>query len=709
VRLFKPPVAFKITSGLSIATGQTLQMIGDALRDEYTIRAHASMAYMVLVKAGLTTDPQIVRLQGITFDGNQLADVCIMRIGDFESEYDHVATINAVRKGVRATVANVALTLGSVTPGSGAPAGVNISQLDTFYHQFNDGVPGVVHLVIKFTVAGGLGVGKFVLSLDGGSTFSTATQTCESVINLAWLSTATILGPLGVQLHFPSQTYPLNGTYSVNVTVNDNGQGTTSINADSKWYNLYANSNGTMFATAGIVANWGDQRNQTITGTAATISGSQVVTISGGPNLLTLGIEEGNFCYLNGKRFPIAVCLDSATFAIAKGSEPNFTMSGIDYAIGVGAGWDEDSNKENIRNVLTTCYFAKNPVGWRSAGAQGALHIQSRNELYGLLPMCLGSSMQNTSATYLERLHIEQGNVGSNTGPYLMANHLGGLVVLPPEIYFPEGPGSIMLFDPSCNMVPFGMAPATFMPMYCERTVTSAFNFTSAGLSVPAPSTNAINGHTSVVYVTSTAHFTLGGVPTIAQPAVDGLRIRLHYVGAFSLTLQPDGLQSTLLQLDTPYLTISTGDTVTFESRTLQWVLVGRTRGSLFNSIGQNGEGQRIAFATGAGAVELWKSDTVNAGVGAGTGLDFKVTAQARGGLDYAEWTGCHAGYDVAGNLVSFTVDTAASTAGVASNWSMTVNANTPFAQILFDPTALGGSNQVEIKVSVEGFTPPNY
>lgn len=700
-----PPVAYLTDQELPLPAGITV--LGDAVNKTQSI-IRASVPMRAVMSVHTTTAGTLaaapVHIIGITLHGNGLAKHGLLKLGDFSSIYEYVFTDECLFDGVHAANNRLPMILSAVTahvPG-GSPAGVTISQPDTTYSGFN--VVGITNLAVKVQGGGT----RIVMSTDGGVTYATVDQALTSTSNLDIAQGAKYLQDSGIQIDFPPGVYHDNDFYTFSATVQDNDSGVGScINADATHRHLSASRCGMTFATVGIA---GQYSPVTVTpGTVTTVAGSQLLTFAGA-SLLAMNAREGDMLRVNGQQFPIACVLNDDELVVAFGEAPSFSLAGQDFAIARGYGYFENYGQEIIRNIFEYCRFEDQIAnGQRFAGSQGPYVPQNRIAGYAGVGSLLGSATSTMQEFMLLHPHWEAGQTGASLAFFVSASVTDGEVTRPPELATYGGHGFFEFNQAGVTRPGNFPSQQTMLPLYAEAHITSSFTFTAANQTIPAPTQNQINGATSLVFVNSNAHYKLGGVPTIAASPINGSRIRLIYVGAFSITLQPNGLESTLLLIDTAYLALGQGDAVEFESHFGTWVLMSRARNALFNGIGQNGEGQRIEFTTGAGAIEIWKTDTINPGVNAGAGLTFQVSAQARGGIDYARWSDCRANYDIAGNLLSFTVAEFVSTAGAAANWTVAVNAVIPFAQVLFDPTAGGGPNEVEIKCSLCELSPPNY
>jgi hypothetical protein len=681
------------------------------------IRALSSVRSVISVRttAGSLnpSSPPGSQFTGLRIDCNNLCTRAgILRIGDYGTRYDNVYVSNSPVDGWAGAGRPLPLVLGAITTGGGAPGGVTLSQPDPNSGFGSNLQVGTFHWIVK-TTAGALGTATFVLSQDNGATYATASQIVQSSVNLVVTSAASYLYQSGIVISFPSQTYASNGTYAFDVTVQNADDGdTAALNTNPIFIHSGGFQNGTTYETSGSTAagNWpgGNTTLQIVSGTVSLVSGSQIVQGSGTSFKSVIGAVEGDMISVAGVAYPIASVLDDLQLAIVLTSVPTVNLSGQDYSISHGADYWEDGATENNSAILLGFRAANSVRGVRVGGLHGI-------KTYGLsitdasfhLTALVGSSQGTTEASNFDGSDFEGSSTAYVESGCLGANFNGFSHTTP----FPLGPGPYVT-QAAGELVGVNGANANIpMSTVSYNNTTQIIVAGTSQITAPDMGRNSGSGHTSNLLLNPLGVFTMTSSPTITSPSPNvAVRIRLTNTSFNPITLQTDALASTGLALSAPYVTLGRGDSVEFvwlPSFSL-WMQDGAVT-SIYssNGAGNYGPGSRVVVTTTNASTELWRSDTQNSGISPGTGLTFDVLAMARGGVDYARWTNCHADWDVAGNLLGFTVGLRVDSGGNASTWTMTANNATPFAKVLV--TGDNSANQVEWKINVWPMSPPNF
>jgi len=680
-----------------LATTGPIEWGGAATSDSSgpVIKAGAAMRSLLVIRstfgAANGPDPPGPKVEGLILDGNRLAKAAILTLGDYGAEYRKVFFKNAIVDGMRRAGRALPLTVGSIATGGGAPGGVTITQPDPntgFGMKLEN---GVYTWVVKFTAGGGLGAGVFALSIDGGATFSTATQTAYAVTNLVDTQdpVANAYGyPSGLVLNFPSQAYPLNGTYTFTVQPQTQDTGSTAaLNTNGRMYDSAASYCGTVFATATPYATYaGSGYSATLMGgSIATATGAQIVTGTG-TTFLSMGAREGDILKIGsggtgnpGSYYPIAAVLDDTHIAVARGAEPTSNASGLDFSISVGSGYWEDGATENNTMNLHSFRGTHNSSNLRVGGLHGVNGDQVVLSQPAIdVSIMYGSSSQRVNASVFTHPDLE-----SSSSAYIHPASAipGGVTFLEPGRSIGIiGPGPYTeIYQGNVHSV---NGPVIGMFQNSSGLSVSTLTLASASTQIPAPDTGAQFGlgHTSYVKISSAAPVILTGTPTIGL-APDGTRITLINSGYFPITLQTDTIALTGLFLTSKYVTLGHNDVITFISTAggVKWAQEGAP---IFpaSQAGNSGVGTRVVKTTNATATVIWDFDVGSPALIPGTVAKFDVTAQARDGIDLAWWAGCVATW--ASNSVAlqaYTCQNTGSTAGNAAAWTLTMTAPAGF------------------------------
>lgn len=341
-----PPVAYKITSMLQPPKG--IAILGDATdMGQCTIRAHASMSAVLAIhctdSSPRGTVPNYVR--GLTLDGNSVAKYCLLRNGDWLSEYDDIFCENAIYDGEHSVGHRLPAVFGSVSTGGGAPAGLTVSQPDPNYISV-----GSVTCVVKC-----LGASTFVVSFDGGVTFPTFTQAIipSGPSNLMVASLGQVSSFSGIQVHFPATPGGgfLNGmTWTFTITIQSEDAGEQhAINTDSEIRNLWVLLCGQDPVDAGTVAvNVG---SPLVTGTTTTwLTGPAAAMRPGDSITIVLSGVAGPGTTFG--TFPVLGVVDDTHLLLDQfdGGLVQASGSGLAYHRAIGWGVYTDDSGDNVRN-----------------------------------------------------------------------------------------------------------------------------------------------------------------------------------------------------------------------------------------------------------------------------------------------------------------------------------------------------------------------
>lgn len=214
-----------------------------------------------------------------------------------------------------------------------------------------------------------------------GSTGTVITETSSSVAR----SVLAILSPYhsisGVQfnanhatsygLYFANSTIVrLDRVSTINAKLDGMHSAASGIN-QAMWLSAcYSVNNGALYATAGIAGDYTNNLTPTIAaGTAAMISGNSTITVTGGPDLTSFGARKGDFIRVGSSPLTayygqIKSIPTSTTVVVEDVGLPTTSLSGQDYAIGIGWGWYEEKFSSNGYNKFDAgSIFRKNGAG----------------------------------------------------------------------------------------------------------------------------------------------------------------------------------------------------------------------------------------------------------------------------------------------------------------------------------------------------------
>jgi len=708
-----------------VATELTLQapynLTGDAisLTAGPIIRALAPMRSVISIESyfGATPtsqNPPSAKFEGLIIDANlQTTGDCILRLGDYGTNYERVYCVNSLGRGFSGAGRPLPLVLGAVTPGGGGPGGVAISQpvLNTgFGSQLQS---GTFTFVIK-TQAGGT---QFVLSQDGGATFATAFQFLEPTVNLCIPATPSTLDyPSGIVVTFPVQVYPDGSTYTFTVTVQVADESSSAaLNTGATFINCGANQCGSVFSTPALAGQFGDFTLTLVAGTVAVTSGSQIV-VGTGTSFLATNAREGDMILIGGVAYPITAILDDTHIAIAPGAQPTVNLTGQDYAIKVGAGWWEDGATECNTSYISSFRASHCATGIRVGGLHGVTCDQAKlSDSAMAIALMVGSAQQ-----ILEDCSFDHTDLESSGSAYVHPNVAtsGGVTFYSWSHLTapPLGAGRWLTF-PNGNIVQSGNASANIIQnSVCGVEVP--FFFTSSNQTIPAPDLAGAfgSGNSSIRTIDSSNAFLLNGTPTIGIPTPNlPAIITLQNAGSFPLTLQDDIFSGSNLRLPTPYWTWAGGSYATFIRHAGLWYLLGG-QPMISTRAGSFGEAARTLKITTNTVTDLWDLDVGSGALLPGTMGLFDVFAQAQDGVDVAFWHDITAMWTAqtivaATNFIQSNVPNAAPNHGAANagtGWTVTLTSDVGSfnGHINFNP---GGAPPNPIYVCIVGrpWSPP--
>jgi hypothetical protein len=674
---------------------------------ECAIRAGALMRSVLFVHnaspvVGAIRTPQV--FSGLTLDGNSLATNSVMRVGDYFGFWERCFFTGALVNGQRAAIRRLPLILSAVTatvPG-GSPAGVTVTQPDPNYST----VPavGTATIRVKVSDAGALNAAKYQVSFDGGATFQTAKQFISNPSNLNNINGAIYELPSGMQLHFPPGPYFVNDFWQWTATaqVEDEGE-SQDINADARWLDCTWRLNGQVYRTAAGPGGY-FVPEITVPGTVTTVSGSQIISGSG-TNFTTLNIQEGDIWNINGQLFPTASVLDDFTLVVPINCVPTFSLAGLQFAVGNGSGFHEDSGGENLRAAILVGAAAANASSnFRFAGSQGPIVFQTQNELYGMSAYSFGAAgIVCTGSPLLLHPHVEDGSPGSIS--CFNYSNISTVANEPPERWILGGPGP-QYRSLGGAQLPFQGGAYTNVPFGSETNVGLAVTVTTGAETIPRPDVDQ-PGNPTLIYINPTVPIVMmTSTPTIASPLFDGQVVKIVNISASNTVVFQNFQQAnSKLATEGRYISLGPDGCVEFISRSGLWKQRTRVTNQYLTSAGSGDGDWRPVTTVNNTPVELWDFQST-AGLGGITAL-YNVVAQSNE-ANFASWTGGMAMWDNNHTLIGSTAPVAVGNNGGAppAGWNVTLGVRISNQYVTILGTGDNTANPVHWKIFVRHLTP---
>ena len=179
--------------------------------------------------------------------------------------------------------------------------------------------------------------------------------------------------------------------------------------------------NGTLRATTGVIAGYTSGVRTVIAGTCTTIAGNATITFAGAPDLTTLGIRRGELIriHFTAPNSPQVIQVESVaattiTAMVNTDNKPQVSAAGLDFAIGLGAGYYEERATNNNVNHLIDCVSRGNPVGLRFDGLYGPVVDGGQIDFNSLVAICVSVADNNTAfiGAQFSRVYTEANTAG---------------------------------------------------------------------------------------------------------------------------------------------------------------------------------------------------------------------------------------------------------------------------------------------------------
>ena len=721
-----PAGAYRINAPISIPHDTVI--VGEASSigtPKSVLQAAVAMPAMLQVETQQNqTLPTPAQIRAITLDQNLLAIWGIDRRSDLSSRYSSVQCRNAPLDGFHSSSHSVAVAISAIVPGGGAGAGqLTLSQPDVSYA--GDISSSGTHYAIKFVVAGGYGVGQFVLSQDGGVTFATARQTVQAVSNLIVTQAAQYTHAMGLQATFANIVYGLNWTYTWTATggLEPNTSNTT-INALVRFDDCSVVNLGVAYCSdAGTRAIYSNLLAQAFTtgGTVTSTPGSQLL-VGTGTAFLTgsqpnLAPRPGDTIWLNNSpadpriaNFQILAVMDDFTVVVSVGDAPNLpALAGVHFALVVGAGCYVTDGGDNIGEAWHDGYMETVANGWRLSGVSPmSLYSPFLEADSAGIGVGIGGQMSAGAQTIVQAPYIKL----STQGRQYYVQQASLCEIIDPEGPFgPDGLGGSGFARVTFNGQPYAynFVQNDFQPKANLVLQASVVSVTVPNQVLVGPPLDVFQGGATAytVLVPNADYIGTANTPLLPAPSVPGqlwlIENQLNSAHVFEF-FDNGTFGASHLNLACQSLFMFPGERMLLVASEVagsvaSWQIMGDVQRSYRGQSGEGskcGPGSGVAIGVGTINVQLWDVVFVpTRGFAAKLNVSVKDAASA----SFACWLGCTVGVDGTGAIIGQFVPTTQAQGAFGSNaglppvgWAM------QFAIVV-----IGGSNQVAAQVTTTG------
>ncbi len=691
-----PPGIFKVT-------GETLVEYNAHWRGESVtvnnciIRAHSAMRSILAVRSTfghpLSEGEGAYRslFENICFDANNLASNCIITLGAAYSEFKDISCLNAPQCGIREALAPNPLTLSSVTatvPG-GSPAGITITQLDPNYNGGWAGNAGVYPLRLKCTTGGALDTAQFAISQDNGVTFSLFTQPISAKSNIALADgSGNISAMSGLQAQCPAGTYHVGDHWDITITVINGDVGfPVTANWEVRYDKVVFGVCGMAFATFGFGSV--PCSLTLVTGSIAVTAGSPFA-VGTGTTFTSMGPVGTQRTAIRLKTIPEQVyqvigALSDTVLALNPDPTvlPPSNLSGLDFAIGTGAGRYDDGLNEITGHLIMGTLVDGCTIGHSGGMVWGDTYLNHEVTGCGFFGAMFGGTSDNLNETNLimgDRINSQckysyyfaatsngtwlESHSNPSIGQRFVGNG-GGWII--------QGQGRVWGLGRCISNVP---VHTLYVP-----PDGPVYTFATAADTIPIPDLTNPVGQGSFLRLVALTPLRLTGTPVLATaPGANGIIRILQNAGSFPITFENAQTGSgSGLGLPGNFMVLGPGEAAIFQSTGrgsfgIFWNCIGIHR-VWYNGYGNFGEGTNRVETTNATPTALYTFFTNASVIAAGTAVHFDVTAQSQAGVNVAHWHGLF--FSDAASNSQFLIDTAVGTGAGALpplGWTLTVD-----------------------------------
>jgi hypothetical protein len=726
-------VACKVTSTIQVNYPAYIQGEGNTA-EQAVIIAGAIMGSVFQIRstfgqvgafaANESTDRVI--LKDFTIDANQQSDHGLLLVGAEWSIIENVRLRRARFAGLRTVNTMLPLILSSVTPSSGGIGGVTVSQPDPFYQDAQQ--DGTVNFVAKVIDPGALDTATLAISADNGATYATGKQPLSAVTNLVIADTGGVQGLYGIQASFPVHNYATNEKYSFTATTQaaDFGLSEAAV-AEITYRDIVTAFSGPLIATPGLVGAYNGYNLTTGTGTCGTTSGSQYITCPGAHLLSFLGSGHGRGAIqINSQIFQVPAILSDTVMAVTSGTEPQFTLSGLDYAYFGGGGVYEDGHLDGPDEHWDSGNSNFDSICYQFDGLIGVYFAAPTLSACGIGLSIGGGNVTSMGFNTFINFHIAS-QAGGNAA-FLLSPNSKGEILEPSGVFTTAGgpSGWILRRNGSDSpLSPFGAQ--SWLQQFVLQITPSFQTLTAANQQIALPSfTSQSGGRSGYLRLTVNGDYTLSASPTIPPPPADTAGI-IYVIqnDTFNLvTFLADSETGNGLLMESDATTLGYKQIIAFASTGLH----GTPWRELWHSTSAYGGGTRLGnlgrapFRTqtvsSTTPVQLARFNVVNSGVAPGSAVTFDVAAQSQNGANSAWWLGCQAAWSPTGvrifsnigaspgNCTSAFGYTGGVAGGVPLGWALTIDPSgtTPYARVFFAGDS--SANPVTVTIDLKHMDP---
>jgi hypothetical protein len=634
----------------------------------------------------------------LTFDANNTATNAIYQDGAAYSIFEDVRTINAPFSGFREALIELPATLSSVTCAGTCTAGtMTVSQLDTGFigYQNAQNPAGTYPVWLKITTGGSLGTAQFEASTDSGVTYGTVAQTLFAKTNIANDNGFSYIWSLsGFQVQAQAGIYTLGDIYKLTYTTTN---GDTPFPPTANWNIKYEDGaflhDGTVYATSGAISHF---ESCTVTSTSGTVTQT-----AGSPFIIGVGTSFTSMVGAGWSRqslwtsqsdighnfYQVGVLSDTVLF-VTNGTLPTTTASGLDFAIGSGAGLYNDGLNEISEQYLVDNKFDFVSTGFSTADFRGAdmAHNEFTNVcFYG--SSFGGPSNIGTQITVNNYIRGDNHNSQCRLGYYLAPGSTGSINELKKFATF-AGSGAGWIYRQLGVEHPLGASSTVSnLPIYTlQLKQAQPFTFTTGAETIPLPSLTdpGLSNTGSFIEIQSSSEMTLTGTPVLAPAGSDGIIVYLMNIGSYPITIQAHSWAASGIYTTGQYVTLTMASFMPLISRQNQWIQTGNVMSLYANSVGdQSGPCNKTIMTTDSTPVTILNAYVLASSfLNHGSMLKFDIKAQARGGLDVAFWNDCAVFDDGAANRLGYKCSTYVASPGNAASWTMNTTNSVPFENV---------------------------
>ena len=732
------PTACEVATGIVVNyPGARMECGAGSQLQSCIIQAKASIPYVIAWRTGVCptcpgngASPEgggapRGYLRDVTIDANHLAKVGLELNSSEMSSFDRVRVINGDFACIRNVNTQVAVSLSSITASvtGGSPTGQTVAQYDPNYSYVSLGTP--ITFVLKVSTTGALGTATYLLSTDGGSTFPGPALPLEAATNLMVGDGTNAQTLSGFVMTFPAGTYHANDTYRFTATWNtDSYNDRFSANGDNHYNDDFLYQCGTVHYTSGLASGNSGITGSQVSGTASTTANSQIITFTGAPDLTTfLGSGQSRVALKLNASTPVVYqgwIASSSTVVVVNGEQPTATASGLDFVIATGGGLYEDGLMEGAWASVNQMQIGASSVCMSFANNNGpkALSVNAINCGPAAVSVGGGATDATANASF-GNWHNNSGTQISGSVPFLLSTYSSGTIDGPQSASGVAGNGRNWFFSsagvagcaspgstgPNCqNMVPFALL--SLVPT--SQSISAA----SQQIQAPVQTPSQLPGNSSFVLLNVSGKYVMTSIPTItAAPAGSVLYLENVSPGS-SITLQPNILSSSGIQLEGGYLTLNDGEIakcISYNSFLGNWactkLMSSYGRG---NPNGNLGVSEPVSLTTTtAAATSIFSWDVGNSFVAPGTCAQVDIMAESQSGANVAHWR-FEPCWTLNGTLVGSPLQDFAvkSTGATSLGWSVTwdPSGTTPIANVYVHGDTSG--NAVQWTALIHHFDP---